>query len=1055
MKRGRGPGCHASPLVHVGVVVSLLLIAAPSLALYHGAGSLPGRAGPVPALGPAATSSPASRNQVDSVLGPAAPGVSPPLETQYTLFLRNQTLRPGDVLPSPRFEPWYVAYDPTLDLLYMVSDCKVYIVNPSTLSVEGTLRAANGCGVLYLSSTGDLYLSNRSHIAIVDPANDSLVSRISAPQAGQTTYGLFVYDPLANAIVVGNALNESANVVNLTLGRVVAKLSTDILVVDGAYDPVNKELYLANYENNSLAIVNSTTWATTTVALSDTYFGFMQGVTVDSQTGNVYLTTEFYCPGCFGTDYVVEVSGSTSAVLNATSIGAYATGIVYDSGNGLLYVACSVQDRIYALTANLSLAATISVNAPSIGLTGEWWLSYVPQLDTIFAPTSYQASLVAISDESQEVYATLGGLTEPLAIAWDPILGCAVIGDYFANRLYFVNATRYEVVQEVSLGGSPRGITYDPRTGDFWVGLGGLTGDGGIAIVNGTTGAVNSSLESKVWNNAPAYDPEQDRMFAPTITSNVVDIYNASSLTLVGNVVLGDQTNAAFDPGNDRVYVSDESANNVSVINASSDGFLENITGVPGPDSIVYDGATSHVYTADESAPNITAIDPTSDEIARNYRFTYPDELLPGESGTSLYVTGGDSNITDLNLSDGAVDQLAAGAETYGLAWLPSGVLAATDLNGTAYFLSGESTAALTTPILSILPSRLAADAATEVTTTVTGGVAPLEYLYAGLPANCVAPNATRFSCSPTTEGVYNVSVTVKDAEGARTTATAMMWVGSASSYPVSFTESGLPAGTRWWVNLSVTQTFSSTTTTLQFSLPNGSYDYSVRSAQPSYLPSMATGSLSVAGHSVRVSERFSEREYEVTFTESGLPSASDWWLNVTGGSSTLSMSATVQVDLVNGTYAYSIATSDHEYAPTLARGSFEVAGAPVDESATFLEVTCTVTFTETGVPGGESWWLNLTNGQTFSTTSPALSFGEPNGSFTYTASAPGYHTVSGSFTVAGQTSESVTVTFQPIPAAHGPPYLLVAIGIAAAAAVIGGVYLVARRRKRTPPPSA
>ncbi|MGC9074098.1 MAG: hypothetical protein ACP5H0_08090, partial [Caldisericum sp.] len=41
------------------------------------------------------------------------------------------------------------------------------------------------------------------------------------------------------------------------------------------------------------------------------------------------------------------------------------------------------------------------------------------------------------------------------------------------------------------------------------------------------------------------------------------------------------------------------------------------------------------------------------------------------------------------------------------------------------------------------------------------------------------------------------------------------------TNYTITFTESGLPAGTKWYVNLSNGQSFSSTTNTITFSEPN------------------------------------------------------------------------------------------------------------------------------------------------------------------------------------------------------------------------------------------
>ena len=68
--------------------------------------------------------------------------------------------------------------------------------------------------------------------------------------------------------------------------------------------------------------------------------------------------------------------------------------------------------------------------------------------------------------------------------------------------------------------------------------------------------------------------------------------------------------------------------------------------------------------------------------------------------------------------------------------------------------------------------------------------------------------------------------------------------------YPATFTESGLPSGTTWYVNLSNGQSFSSKTSTISFSEPNGTYSYTV-SGVSGYSVSPSSGSIVVSGGSI------------------------------------------------------------------------------------------------------------------------------------------------------------------------------------------------------------
>ncbi len=230
----------------------------------------------------------------------------------------------------------------------------------------------------------------------------------------------------------------------------------------------------------------------------------------------------------------------------------------------------------------------------------------------------------------------------------------------------------------------------------------------------------------------------------------------------------------------------------------------------------------------------------------------------------------------------------------------------------------------------------------------------------------------------------------------------------------VKFTETGLPSGTKWYVNLSNGQSFSSTTTTISFNEGPGTYTYSVATGDKEYAPSPATGSFTAGPGVVSESVTFSLVTYSVTFTESGLPSGTIWYVNITGGASHSSTTSTITFSEPNGTYSYSIATGNKEYAPSPASGSFTVNGAVVSESITFSLVTYRVTFTESGLPPSTIWYVNITGGNSYSSTTSTITFSELNGSYSYTVAtgnkeyAPS--PASGSFTINGTVvSESVT----------------------------------------------
>ncbi|MGC2359218.1 MAG: alkaline phosphatase family protein [Thermoplasmata archaeon] len=216
---------------------------------------------------------------------------------------------------------------------------------------------------------------------------------------------------------------------------------------------------------------------------------------------------------------------------------------------------------------------------------------------------------------------------------------------------------------------------------------------------------------------------------------------------------------------------------------------------------------------------------------------------------------------------------------------------------------------------------------------------------------------------------------------------------GGPTTYPVTFTETGLPSGSMWSVTLHGVLE-SSTDVSIAFTEPNGTYDYTVPTVS-GFVVSPGSGSVSVAGAAKGVPVVFSPTAptlYSVTFTETDLPSGTNWSVTLSGGSSETILGVRVDGDLSSLTH-----WSD----------------------------------------GGSS-----------------VGFSASNGTYSYSIFAPGHSNTTGQIFVDGQAAAPVSVTFPSSPSSA--PLLstldIVIIGVAAILVVIAGFGVLSRRRARPPP---
>ncbi|MFZ0892764.1 MAG: hypothetical protein WB778_00845 [Thermoplasmata archaeon] len=155
---------------------------------------------------------------------------------------------------------------------------------------------------------------------------------------------------------------------------------------------------------------------------------------------------------------------------------------------------------------------------------------------------------------------------------------------------------------------------------------------------------------------------------------------------------------------------------------------------------------------------------------------------------------------------------------------------------------------------------------------------------------------------------------------------------------------------------------------------------------------------------------------YDITFTETGLPMATEWSVTLNGSLESSSTDTIVFAE-VSDTYAFNV-SSVAGYTVSPASGNVVVDGAPVPQAIMFSVIvgpSYNVTFTESGLSTGTSWSVTLSGSLLSSTTSMIVFNHEPNGSYSYTVGAVTGYTaspVSGTIVVnGGPTAQSIDFT--------------------------------------------
>ena len=318
--------------------------------------------------------------------------------------------------------------------------------------------------------------------------------------------------------------------------------------------------------------------------------------------------------------------------------------------------------------------------------------------------------------------------------------------------------------------------------------------------------------------------------------------------------------------------------------------------------------------------------------------------------------------------------------------------------------------------------------AAVLVNITFSPRMYPIEFVELGLPTgalwnvslNSYTKNSTTGSISfSEPNGSYSFTVGIHNGYRASPYSSTVNVTGanvtvhisfSIVTYPVTFSESGLPSGVIWSVEISGLS-LQTNSTSMTFNVSNGTHPFTV--SAPGWRPSPSSAMITVNGTPVKEAIAFALATYSINFTETGLPSGTAWSVTFNGTASSSSAS-NISFTAPNGTYSYEVAHVAG-YSSSLSSGNITVNGSSVRAEILFSPVTYGVTFTESGLPSGAAWYVNV-SGQPSSgpQTSSSYSSSLPNGSYKFTVFTPDKEykpSYSGSFSVKGK-AVSLSILF-------------------------------------------
>lgn len=511
--------------------------------------------------------------------------------------------------------------------------------------------------------------------------------------------------------------------------------------------------------------------------------------------------------------------------------------------------------------------------------------------------------------------------------------------------------------------------------------------------------------------------------FYDTISTPVTPLTESGS-TLSKSIAFPKLTLVTFDALNlSAGYCWEVSVTNststVSIVDFGLSGSLNvflpegiyNYTGIEGtasgmnylstyPLEYVYSGTHEFIVGASSTSVNV--------KFPQLYKVPVSETGLTTGTCWSVFATGSGGSFQLRNVSYGSTINM----------YLPNGTYYYTIYEGNYPKSSGSSTVAgyPTTPLSVVLSSVYEIK---FVATQVPNGGLWLLKLSTSTLSNFVCQSETSNTVTLLLpSGKYNLSAdyqTVSVIAPFTVSGATTVDITFKGMYAVTFTESGLPSGSQWYVNFTGYYSGPLASTSYCVQLLNGTYDYAGQTAALGFKTVQGTATVSGGPKAYTISFSSIVAMFGVTLSQIGLPSGTTWYAGITssGGTTTVEHgTGNLVFSEANGSYTYNVSTSNKNYAPSVYKGSLTVGGYAVSESITFSAVKYGVSFSETGLPAGSSWYVNITGNPSLSSSGSSVSASLMNGTYTFRVSNNSLYyatAYSGTFTVNGNSvSESV-----------------------------------------------
>ncbi|MFG1459778.1 MAG: hypothetical protein AAE987_00145 [Thermoplasmataceae archaeon] len=877
--------------------------------------------------------------------------------TEFGITSINTTTNTIEDNVSLTSYPNGMAYDSMNNTMFIAVGNSYDVMNVSNNTVFKTIPGGSGpYGVTYSRTTDQVYAgdSEGAGAVIIDANNYSYYTVFDVANSLPTDA---LYDRYSNSLYITDSGGRNVSVINLAQvnyscprGTPYKQIQVGMFPNVEIINPSNGLLYVANTGSCNVSVIDPLT-NTVVGDINATGYNSFSFMSYDSFTQSLLLP-----------------SFSQNSVLDFTPSKLYHVSIhVNIPGNKAMWSSDIVPCKTSAMALKENSTLNVDQNATYFLPNG----SYYIEINTTSPEFHERVAAFIVNGSSLNLtyyryfYLNLNESGLPNGTSWSVLINGTT---YTSNKSNLPVPLRYgQYTVNV-----PFAASYEAYPSSFYVSIERQNSTYSVYFQSpdlGNHGRVLSTLDACKALSLPgdslliknlgkssssSLDPFNNILYLTQYGSNGtanIRMISTTSNLYVGSIKLPNDSRpkgSYFDPLNKMLYVVESCNSTIAVINTADNEIVLNITSIN--QICPYISGDGQFVFADNFSGNLFEINASSNSIYKELNISLPSQLCctpPVYSGGNVYVENCcKDSIIRVNLSTDSVTNFSVPAGNCPYLLIPGpGSEAFVPLYNTtcAFDKSVEIINDTNGKNLGILPIS---DVFSGVYDPLNGNM----YLsssnssdYGGLGEFAVVNTSTLQDVS-TIPGASNAYFSmVYDGNNQMIYATSVdnevSVLVSQRYYNVTFNETGLPSGTKWILSSNVTGTADTTSSSYSFTLPNGTYNFSVISSLNTYSSQHSEYSVTVSGSNVIENITFTAVTFNVIITESGLGQGISWSVNVSGKLYSAISGQNIYLSLQNGTYSFTV-SNIMNYTLNSTETSFTVNGHSLTITLNFVNNT-------------------------------------------------------------------------------------------------------------------